>query len=99
MFQHVVMMKYSDAADDGFMAHVASYVERVGQECSGVLSYDHGPNLSDRGRHYTHAVIARFESHAAHGAYQVSPAHEEMKAYMTPFIEDLVVCDLLIDPI
>ncbi|MFY3955023.1 Dabb family protein [Achromobacter xylosoxidans] len=41
----------------------------------------------------THAVGAAFTDAAAHDRYQVSPAHQEMKAYMADFIERLVVFD------
>jgi len=97
MLQHIVMMSYTEAADDAFMVKVASYVDRVRRECAGVVSYAHCLNISDRRKQYTHAIIGAFESHAAQEAYQMSPAHQEMKAYMTPFIEDLVACDALID--
>ncbi|MBV1894938.1 MAG: Dabb family protein [Rhodobacteraceae bacterium] len=97
MLQHVVMMSYTDAADDSFMAKIASYTDRVRRECAGIVNYAHCPNVADRRQQYTHAVVGTFESHAAHEAYQVSPAHQEMKAYMAAFIVDLVACDTLID--
>jgi len=39
-------------------------------------------------------VTGIFDSSAAHDAYQASPAHQEMKVYMMPYIEDLLACDM-----
>jgi quinol monooxygenase YgiN len=93
MFYHIVMMRLSERADAAFHARVEAYAERVRRECRGLLHYDYGSNLADRGGGYDRAMLSVFESSSAHDAYQVSPVHQEMKAYMTPFIADLVVCD------
>lgn len=93
MFHHVVLMRFSEAADDAFHARVESYCRRVREECAGVRDYFIAPNQSDRNDGLTHAVVLVCDDAAAHEAYQVSPAHREMKAYMTPFIARIVVFD------
>lgn len=94
MFYHVVMMRYTPAADAEFHRRVEGYVERVRHECGGLVRYDYGANVASRAKGYDWVVAGVFESSAAHDAYQVSPPHQEMKAYMMPFIADLVVCDM-----
>ena len=93
MFYHIVMMRLGAAADAAFHREVEAFCGRFRREAEGVVSYNYGRNLADRAKGYDWAVIGQFASSAAHDAYQVSPLHQEMKAYMMPLIEDLVVCD------
>jgi hypothetical protein len=58
-----------------------------------VKGYAFRPNQAGRSDGLTHAVVAAFADSPAHDRYQVSPAHQEMKAYMAGFIERLVVYD------
>ena len=93
MFVHIVMLNLKDA-DDAFHRGVESFATRIKAEVDDVVAYNYGPNVADRGKQYTYAVTGGFESSAAHDAYQASPAHQEMKAFMTPYIEDMLACDM-----
>ena len=93
MFLHVVMLQLSAAADAQFHARVQGYCDRIRAECEGVAGYAFRPNQASRADGLTHAVVAAFADGSAHDRYQVSPAHQEMKAYMANFIERLVVFD------
>ena len=93
MFLHVVMLQLSGAADARFHDRVQGYCDRILAECDGVAGYAFRPNLASRADGMTHAVVASFTDASAHDRYQVSPAHQEMKAYMADFIERLVVFD------
>lgn len=93
MFIHVVMMSFKTHADPAFHARVQKFAERLSASCDGMLGYWYGANEASRADGLTHAVISSFENAAAHDRYQVSPLHQEMKAFMVPFIERLVVFD------
>jgi hypothetical protein len=93
MFHHVVLLRLANA-DAAFHARVDEYARRMPLEVRGIESYACGRNVADRGMGYDWAVIGVFESSAAHDAYQVSPLHQELKAFMTPHIAGIVVCDL-----
>lgn len=93
MFQHLVMMKLNDRVDAHFFSRVQQYVQRVKNECDGVLLYHFGENISDRSQGFTHATSSAFIDSEAHDRYQVSPAHVAMKAFMTEYIEQVVVYD------
>mgnify|MGYP000096828468 CR=1 FL=1 len=93
MFYHVVMMRFTEAADAEFHRQVEEFAGRIRRECGGLIHYDYGTNVASRGKGFDRVVLAVLESSAAHDRYQVSEAHQAMKAYMTPFISDLVVCD------
>lgn len=92
-FYHVVMLKLSAAADQAFHDRVNDYCRQIRAKIDGVLAYDYEANSASRGKGFGHAVIARFVDEAAHDAYQVSPLHVDMKTFMAPMIEDLVVLD------
>src|SRR3712207_2045872 len=91
VFLHVVMMQFTETADGEFRRRVLAYTQRVRDELPYVRSYHFGRNVAERGRNYPWAVIGVFDTSADHDRYQVSPVHQEMKAYMTPFIREIVV--------
>ncbi|MCL4747027.1 MAG: Dabb family protein [Burkholderiaceae bacterium] len=93
MFYHVVTMHLTEAADAQFHRKVEAYAQRVRRECTGIVHYHYCRNMAARAKGYTHVVAGVFESSEAHDNYQVSPAHQEMKNYMMPFIADMVVFD------
>ena len=93
MFYHVVMMRLTEA-DDAFLARVRHYEERIRHELPYVRDYRFGRNVAVRAKDYAWAVIGVFDNSADHDRYQVSPVHQEMKAFMAPHIADIVVCDL-----
>lgn len=93
MFLHVVMLQLSAAADARFHERVQAYCDRILAECEGVAGYSFRPNQASRADGLTHAVVAAFADGPSHDRYQVSAAHQEMKAYMADFIERLVVFD------
>jgi len=92
MFYHVVLMRLTDA-DDAFLSQVRDYAVRVRRELPFVRDYQFGRNGATRAKDYGWAVIGTFDSAEDHDRYQVSPVHQEMKAFMTPHIADMVVCD------
>ena len=93
MFHHIVLMRFTAATDARFLAEVERYADRIRRELPYVRAYAFVRNAAGRAQGYDWAVIAHFDDSAAHDAYQVSDAHQEMKAYMAPFIADLIACD------
>jgi hypothetical protein len=92
MFYHIVMLRLA-GADDAVHARIRDFVARVRHELDYVRDYHFSRNVADRGKGYDWAVVGTFDTSADHDRYQVSPVHQEMKAFMTPYIADLVVCD------
>lgn len=92
-FYHVVLLKLSAGADQAYHDKVIDYCRQIRSSVDGVLSYDFEANNASRAKGFGHAVVARFVDEAAHDAYQVCPLHVDMKSFMAPMIEDLVVLD------
>ncbi|WP_343292616.1 Dabb family protein [Vandammella animalimorsus] len=93
MYMHIVMLELSATCDAQFFDTVNAYAQRIWHECQGVRLYQFTANEASRAQGYTHAVISAFDSAELHDAYQISPAHQAMKAYMAPFIKRLAVFD------
>lgn len=93
MYMHIVMMELSPSAGTDFMERVQAYADRIRKECQGVKIYHFGPNEATRADGLTYAVVSAFGDTLLHDAYQISPAHQEMKAYMSPYIQRMAVFD------
>lgn len=93
MFHHIVLMRFTEAADVRFLCEVERYVERMRGELPYLRGYALVRNVASRSKGYEWAIISRFDSSAAHDAYQACELHQEMKAYMTPFIAEILACD------
>ncbi len=93
MFHHVVLMSFDDKADAAFFSQAQRYVERVKAECKDVVDYFMRENIAARSDGLTHGIVGVFKSSAAHDAYQISPAHQEMKAFMTARMSRIIVLD------
>jgi len=93
MHYHIVLMSFTPKADAEFFEKVEGYDRRVRAECADVITYATTKNVASRSDGLTHAVVATFRSSQAHDDYQVSPAHVEMKAFMAPYIDRIVVLD------
>lgn len=89
---HVVMMRLT-GADDAFLAHASHYAERVRRKLPHVRDYQFGRHVAARAKGFTWTVTGTFDSSTDHGLYQVSALHQEMKAFMSPHIADIVACD------
>lgn len=93
MFYHAVLLHMRDV-DDQFLARVKHYAARIRSELPYVRDYHFGPNQASRAAQYDWVVMATFDDEAAHELYQVSPVHQEMKAFMEPYFIDIVVADI-----
>jgi len=94
MFHHVVLMRFTAQAGPAFHAAVEAFCDRVRRADPRPHRYVYRPNVASRSDGLDFGIVAVFDSAAAHERYQVSAVHQEMKAYMTPFIERIVVCDI-----
>lgn len=92
MFFHVVLMQLTDI-DDAFLARVHDYAERIRGDLPYVRDYQFGRNVAARAKGFAWTVIGTFDSSADHDLYQISALHQEMKAFMSPYIVDIIACD------
>jgi hypothetical protein len=93
MFHHIVLMSFQPGTGPDFFAKAQHYCERVRAECAEVVTYFLADNIAARSDGLTHGIVGVFTSSAAHDAYQVSPVHQEMKAFMATRMDRIVVLD------
>lgn len=93
MFHHILLMSFAPDTGPEFFAKAQDYVARIKAECDGVERYFLTENNSSRSDGLTHGIVGVFVSSAAHDAYQASPVHEEMKAFMATKMARVVVLD------
>lgn len=93
MFHHVVLMQFSAEADQAFLDKVEAFAQQIRQSAPNLHRYAFAPNIATRNDGLNWALVASFASSQDHDDYQVSPVHQQMKAFMTPFISRIVVCD------
>lgn len=94
MFHHVVLMEFTAEADRRFLDQVEAFAERVRRAAPNLLRYVFSRNIASRSDGLTYGIVSTFVSSADHDAYQVSDVHQQMKAYMTPYIARIVVCEI-----
>ncbi|MDE2612044.1 MAG: Dabb family protein [Burkholderiales bacterium] len=93
MFHHTVLMNLRDA-DAPFVAGTEAFAARVRAELPYVRDYHFGRNVASRAAQFGWVVIATFDDARDHERYQVSPVHQQMKAFMAPHIAEVVACDV-----
>ncbi|HMN80748.1 MAG TPA: Dabb family protein [Burkholderiaceae bacterium] len=94
MFHHIVLMRFGNEADQAFHAKVEAFADAIRDASPRPLRYIYRRNTAARSGGLDWAIVSAFRSSAEHDAYQASPLHQEMKAFMTPCIMELVACDL-----
>lgn len=94
MFHHVVLMEFTPEADQRFLDRVEAYSEQIRRTAPNLIRYVFGRNLASRSDSLAWGIVSSFASATDHDTYQVSELHQEMKAYMAPYIARIVVCDI-----
>ena len=94
MFHHIVLMRFGNDADEAFHAKAEAFAAAIRNASPRPLRYVYQRNIAARNGGLDWAIVSAFSSSAEHDAYQASPLHQQMKAFMTPTIVELVACDL-----
>uniref|UniRef100_A0A7S3GMA4 Stress-response A/B barrel domain-containing protein n=1 Tax=Palpitomonas bilix TaxID=652834 RepID=A0A7S3GMA4_9EUKA len=59
-----------------------------------IIDISFGRNFTDRGKQYTHALVARLASAESLEEYQTHPSHQRvLKDYIRPIVEDVLAID------
>ncbi len=93
MFHHVVLLNLKGLGPDS-LSSLKGFASRMRDELPYVREFYFGVNKASRAGKYGWTVVATFDSEGDHERYQVSDVHQEMKTFLGPFIEDIVVADV-----
>ena len=93
MFHHVVLLNLK-GLDPASLSELHGFASRMRDVLPYVREFYFGINKASRAAQYGWTVVATFDNEDDHERYQISDLHQEMKAFLTPFIEDIVVADV-----
>ena len=93
MFHHTVLLCLEKTADTEFLARMRKFEAAVRSSCKGVVRYHLVRNEAATRKEFEHALFSAFESYSSFVEYDRSALHDEIKAFLRPYIKDLVVAD------
>jgi len=93
MFHHTVLLSLAPMADSAFFERFVRFEAQVVASCAGVIRYRLLPNDAPSRKSFGHVLVSAFESRAAFVDYDRCALHTEIKAFLGPFVADLVVAD------
>ena len=99
MYSHTVLLNLGPAADAAFFAKLRQFESAVRTSCAGVVEYRFSTNEATSKKGFGHVLFSAFESRAAFVAYDRSALHVEMKDFLRPYVDDLMVADGDLSPI
>ncbi len=99
MYNHTVLLSLGPAADATFFSKLQQFESAVRTSCAGVVVYRFSINEATSRKGFGHVLFSAFESRAAFVAYDRSALHGEMKDFLRPYVDDLVVADGDVSPI
>lgn len=93
MFLHIVLLKFNERADAAFHREAQQYAARIRRECTDLVLFHLGDNLADRSQGHGHTLVSGFTNSAAHDRYQGSDVHQNMKRFLGPYTDSMIVHD------
>ena len=99
VYSHTVLVNLGPAADATFFTKLRQFESAVRTSCAGVMEYRFATNEATSKKGFDHVLFSTFESRAAFVAYDRSALHGEIKDFLRPYVEDLVVADGDLPPI
>jgi hypothetical protein len=97
--KHVVLFKFKQTATDEQIRRVTDAFRQLKDLVPGILSFEHGPNLSQEGKNlgFNHAYVLTFVDTAARDAYLPHPQHQKFGDFLgqSDVVEDVFVIDYL----
>lgn len=98
MIRHMVFIAFHASAAQQQIDAVRYAFLTIPRRVEGVLEVEWGQNDSPEGKNagFTHAVLMTFADDAARQRYLPHPAHEALKAILTPVLKDIIVLDYIL---
>lgn len=99
MIRHLVLLRFTDAADDARRAALAADFSSLGAQIDLIRALEWGVNVSPEGldKGYTHGFVVSFAQAADRDAYLPHPAHQAFVERLRPWLADVLVLDYEVD--
>ena len=95
MTRHFGVFKFNPGITDEKIEECFLTMKSMIGKIPGLLSMEYGPYKSDEGLNedFTHGFIMSFDSPESRDAYLPHPVHEEVKEFVVPCLEKVIVFD------
>lgn len=95
MVRHFGVFKFKDSVTDKKIAECFRTMENMVGQIPGLLSMEYGSYESSEGlnNEFTHGFIMTFDSPASRDAYLPHEIHENVKRFVVPNLERVIVFD------
>ena len=95
MTRHYGMFQFKEEITQSQVDNCFAVMKDMVGKIPGLLKMEHGPYDSTEGMNdgFTHGFIMTFDSPESREAYLPHPIHEEVKAFVVPKLERVVVFD------
>lgn len=101
MVRHYGVFKFNADVDEETIDECFNRMKDMVGRIPGLLDMESGPYQSDEGldKGFTHGFIMTFDSLDARDAYLPHPVHEEVKEFVVPKLEDVIVFDFEVEKV
>lgn len=93
MIRHVVMFRWKPSFTEEIRQQWIAGLDRLQGQIPGLLSLVHGPDVLETDKSWDHVIIADFSSVEDIDVYNAHPAHEAIKPFSLPNVEQLAYVD------
>lgn len=93
MIRHVVMFRWKPSFTDEIRRQWIAGLDRLQGQIPGLLSLVHGPDVLGTDKSWDHVIIADFSTGEDIDVYNTHPAHEAIKPFSLPNVEQLAYVD------
>ena len=99
MVRHFGVFKFYPTISESEIAECFSQLKSMVGRIDGLLGIEHGPYESGEGLNqgFTHGFIMTFTSPAARDAYLPHPVHVEVRDFVVPKLEQVMVFDFVVN--
>lgn len=93
MIRHVVMFRWKPTFTDDIRRQWIAGLDQLCGQIPGLLNLTHGPDALGTDNSWDHVIIADFSTREDIGVYNTHPAHEAIKPFSLPNVEQLAYVD------
>jgi quinol monooxygenase YgiN len=95
MLKHIALIKFKPAAGVVQIRQVFQDIGLLQKAIPGIVDYSWGTNNSpeELNQDFEYGFVMTFKDAAARDAYLTHPAHEKVKQFALPLVEEIIIFD------
>ncbi|WP_231445220.1 Dabb family protein [Brevibacterium zhoupengii] len=93
MIRHIVMFRWKPSFTDDVRRQWTAGLDGLQEQIPGLLNLVHGPDVLHTDKSWDHVIIADFSTPEDIEVYNSHPAHEAIKPFSLPNVEQLAYVD------